>query len=127
MENIKFIREIMAHGRNRDGKELGNCIYYKLNNGNRAKVCVDGGGIYNESHGVTAEIVNTVDGKIDRAYFPFRNYFKPTRCSAGAPEWYQHVDNGRWYFSQMYSHVLPKPDDYKRIANAVCDYMELFS
>ena len=126
MEDIKFIRDIMAHGANKSGKPIGNCMVYKLNNGNVAKAYVDGGGIYRESHGVKVEIINKTDGKVDTMYFPFRNYFAPTQCSANSPRWYQHIVDGRWYFSQMYTHVLLTARDYKAIADAVCEYIELF-
>ena len=126
MENIEFIREIMKHGTNSDGMEFGNFIVYPLHSGNRAKVYVDGGGIYGESHGIMVDIISTKVGNIDSVYFPFKNYFNPVKCSENSPLWYPHIDNGEWYSSRQYSHVLPKIEDYKRIATAVCEYMNLF-
>ena len=126
MENIKFIRQIMSYG-NKEGKEIGNYMVYDLGNGNRAKVCVNGGNIWGQSHGIEVTILHKLNGKIDFCYFPFSNYFQPVQCSPGAPKWYQHIENGRWYFSQMYSHVLPKSYDYENIASAVEEYMDLFA
>lgn len=127
MENIKFIREIMRHGPNKSGKEVGNCLYYELPNGNRAKVFSEGVGIYGESHGVTVKIINNKEGTVDVCYFPFENYFRKVRCSPGAPWWTPHIEKGRWRFSQMYDHVVPKSDDFERLAVAVCEYMGMFS
>ena len=126
MENIKYIREIMSESPREDWKEVGDTLYLKLGNGNRAKVWVGGGNIYNQSHGIKIEIVNKTDGKVDSAYFPFKNYFKPVRCSKGAPAWYQHLDGGKWYFSNMYTHVLPTSEDFRAIATAVCEYLDMF-
>lgn len=119
MENIKFVKEIMG---NYDGEyyEIGNCRYYPFVNGNIAK-------LYVKESGIICEIVNKTAGKIDECYFPFINYFKPVRCSAGAPLWYQHIDRGAWYFSPMYKHVLPTQDDFKAIKNAVYNYFKMFN
>lgn len=126
MENIRYIRTIMGYGPHKNGTAVGDCLYYVMPNSNRAKVYVGGGGIYNESHGIKVEIVNSINGKVDEAYFPFKNYFKPVRCCPDGPEWYQHFHNGTWYFAN-YLHCRPKTDDYQRIATAVCEYMDMFS
>ena len=124
MEDIRFVREIMGT----EGKyaDLGNCRYYKLNNGNRAKVTVDGGGMSGESHGMMCYIIDKKDGEVDRCYFPFRNYFAPTKCCESGPYWYQHVDRGSWYFSHM-KHTLPTEKDFEAIREAIFLYMDMFS
>ena len=125
MENIKFVKQIM--GNDKEYYDLGNCRYYPLKNGNTAKVFVAGGNIYNETYGITCEIVNEKNGIVDKCYFPFENYFKPTRCSANSPWWYQHIDRGVWYFSKTYTHVLPTQEDFNKISDAIFAYMRLFS
>ena len=125
MENIKFVKQIM--GNKNEYYDLGNCRYYPLKNGNTAKVFVAGGNIYNKTYGVTCEIVNEKNGIVDKCYFPFENYFKPTRCSANSPLWYQHIDMGVWYFSKTYTHVLPTQEDFNKISDAIFAYMRLFS
>lgn len=121
MENIKFVKEIMGSCENGiTYYDLGNCRYYPFDNGNTGKV-------YVKENGVTCEIINNARGKIDECYFPFCNYFTQVQCSAGAPLWYQHIDKGRWYFSQTYKHVLPTENDFKRIRDAVHVYFTLFS
>lgn len=118
MENIKFIKKITDYIE-KDKTIIGDCIYYNLANGNKVKMWC-----YNL--GVRADVINKIDGKIDCADFPFSNYFKPTQCSEGAPQWTQYITNGRWYFSEMYSHVLPKEDDYMRLAEALNLYIEMY-
>ena len=126
MEHIRIIREIMEHGKNTVWREVGNALYFAFPNGNIAKVYACGGGIYGETHGITVDIVNKTEGTVDKAYFPFKNYFAPVKCSKNAPLWYQHLVRGEWYFKQ-YAHVLPTEADFERIADAVCDYIELFA
>lgn len=125
MENIKFVKQIMGN----KGKynDIGNCRYYQLENGNIAKVIVDGGNVYHETYGVTCEIINYKGGMVDKCYFPFSNYFEPVSCSPNSPIWYQHIERGEWYFSRMYTHVLPKEKDFKAISDAVFTYIKLFS
>ena len=119
MENIKFIKEI-THYVDAPRTIIGNCVYYNLGNGNKVKMwCYE--------FGVKAEVINKIDGKVDTVDFPFSNYFEPTQCSANAPKWYQHIDHGKWYFSQMYDHVLPKERDYMRLANALEVYIEMYA
>ena len=119
MENIKFIKKITDYIA-KDRVIVGNCIYYNLANGNKVKLwCYD--------LGVEAKVINKIDGQVDTVRFPFANYFAPTQCSAGAPKWTQHIDNGRWWFSEMYSHVLPKDGDYIRLAEALHTYIEMYS
>ena len=124
MENIKFVREIL--GTERDYKDVGDCRYYPLKNGNRAKVVVDGGNISRESYGVICYIINKKDGKVDSCYFPFKNYFAPVKCCESGPYWYQHVDRGSWYFGHM-KHTLPTEKDFEAIREAVFSYMDMFS
>ena len=90
MENIKFILKITDHVSG-DREIIGNCVYYNLDNGNKVKLwCYE--------CGVEAEVINKINGKVDYVRFPFANYFAPTQCSAGAPIWTQHIDNGKWRF-----------------------------
>lgn len=118
MENIKFISWCMEKSVHSDDFTIaGNYLVAPMNNGNVAKLCC-------ESNGVRAEILNKKEGTVDRTLFPFANYFSMKRCSPGAPLWHQHIENGKWYFSQ-YSHCLPTPDDYKRIADAVDAYLDI--
>lgn len=118
-ENIKFIREIMkcSSFKNGHGKEFGNFIYYDVNEVIAKVWC--------QSDGVVARIINPKTGEVDTCIFPFANYFSKKKCSPSAPEWNQHIENGKWYFSQ-YPHVLPTTNDYCRIANAVTEYIKLF-
>lgn len=119
MENIKFIKTITDQI-NREGIVAGNCIYFNLSDGNKAKTWCD-------ELGVRIKIINRIDGEVDGVYLPFENYFNPTQCSKNAPKWYQHIDCGRWYFENQYTHVLPKEDDYKRIAEAMEKYMDIYN
>lgn len=125
MENIKFIREIMRNSKTENGREIGDAIYYSFDNGNRAKVYVEGGNIYREAHGVKVEIVHKTGGAVDSAYFPFEDYFDPVQCSPNAPKWTPHIVDGKWYFNQ-YPHCLPKRKDFDRLAASVDEYMGFF-
>lgn len=118
MENIKFIKKITDYiDRNRT--IIGNCVYYNLENGNKIKLwCYD--------LGVEANVINKIDGKIDTVRFPFSNYFAPTQCSPGASKWTQHIDNGHWCFENIYTHVLPKDNDYISLAEALSVYIEMY-
>jgi hypothetical protein len=119
MEDIKFIKKITDYILLKDRNIFGNCVYYYMANNNRAKLWCD-------TIGVIVEIININNGKIDEIHFPFANYFEPTQCSAGAPMWRQHIDNGYWHFEKQYKHVLPKDSDYVRLASAIYSYMEMF-
>ena len=118
MENIKFISRI-AEEVPREHKVIGDCIYYVLKNGNKVKA-------YCEKDGVRLEVVNSKEGKVDGAKLPFSNYFQPVQCSKGAPSWYQHIKNGKWYFEESYKHVLPKSKDYQNLAEAIEIYICMF-
>lgn len=118
MENIKFISRISLEVP-RKANNVGNCIYYVLNNGNRVKAyCVE--------DGVILEVINTKEGKIDNIKLPFANYFEPVQCSENSPYWYQHIEKGKWHFEESYIHVLPKVSDYRSIAKAIEDYICMF-
>lgn len=119
MENIKFVREIMG-SYNDEYYDMGNCRYYPFKSDNIGKV-------YVKENGVVCEIINKKVGKIDECYFPFINYFKPVRCSEGAPLWYQHIENNMWYFSRTYKHVLPTQNDFKAIRDSIYNYFNLFN
>ena len=118
IQNVKFINKMTDYV-DREKVVLGDMVYYVLGNGNRVKA-------YCEEQGVRMEVINRKEGKVDSIYLPFRSYFQPTQCSPGAPTWYQHIDNGRWYFSQSYTHVLPKVSDYKNLAKAMETYIKMF-
>ena len=118
MANIRFIKQITSYI-DRERIIVGNCIYYKLKNGNRART-------WCETDGVRIKIINAKEGEVDGVFLPFMNYFQPTQCSPGAPQWYQHIENDRWYFEKEYSHVLPKESDYTRLANAMENYIQMF-
>jgi hypothetical protein len=118
MENIKFIKEITYYV-DKPRTIIGNCVYYNFANGNKVKMwCYE--------LGVRAEVINKVDGKVDSVDFPFANYFAPTQCSANAPKWTQHIEHGKWYFSNTYNHVLPKEADYVNLAKALSLYIEMY-
>lgn len=116
--NVRFIKRITEDVR-RERIIIGDFVYFVLRNGNRAKA-------YCDEFGVRIEVINKKEGKVDSTYLPFKNYFMPTQCSAGAPMWYQHIDKNRWYFEEMYSHVLPKASDYKNLASAIDSYIGMF-
>ena len=118
MENIKFIKTITDYV-NREREIIGDCVYFKLKNANTVKVWC-----YNL--GVEAKVINKFEGEVDRVKFPFANYFEKTQCSVGAPKWTQQIENGKWWFSEMYSHVLPREKDYKNIAQALDTYIEMY-
>lgn len=118
IQNIKFINRITDE-LNREKVVMGDFVYYVLGNGNRVKT-------YCEEDRVIMEVINRKEGKVDAVSLPFRNYFQPTQCSPGAPTWYQHIEHGRWYFSEMYIHVLPKVSDYKNLAKAMETYIRMF-
>lgn len=119
VQNIKYIKRItdeICEVRH----ILGNCVYYKIG-GNRVKT-------YCDEYGVWMEIVNPRHGLIDKIHLPFSHYFEPVQCSKDAPKWTQSIErDGTWRFEKMYPHTLPKASDYKRIAEAMDDYMELFN
>ena len=118
MEHITFVLEILRHSRRRNAMtQAGNFMLCPMSNGNVAKLCC-------ESNGLRAEIVNKKEGCVDRTLFPFANYFEKKRCSPGAPLWDQHIENGKWYFSQ-YSHCLPTTSDFKKLTAAVDDYLSI--
>lgn len=118
MENIKFIKKMTDYVK-RDRTVIGNCVYYNLANGNKVKMwCYE--------LGVEAEVINKIDGKVDVVRFPFANYFAPTQCSPNAPKWTQHIEHGKWYFSDTYSHVLPKESDYINLAEALSTYIAMY-
>lgn len=118
MENIKFIRKITDYIEY-ERAILGNCVYYSSDNGNRVK-------LWCEERSVEAKVINKINGCVDTMSFQFANYFKPTQCSARAPLWTQHIDNGKWYFSDMYEHVLPTERDYLSLANALSVYIDMY-
>ena len=122
MENIKYINKITEYiAKPVTLKPIGNCIYIVLANGNRIKS-------YCESDGVRLEVINSKEGKVDSVFLPFCNYFQAVRCSANAPMWYQSIDrDGLWRFEKTYAHVLPKDSDYESLADAIIDYIEIFS
>lgn len=117
MENIKFIRNITEYVYGKR-KIIGNAVYYDLCNGKLAKMWCG-------THGVNVEIIGKDRGVIDSVYLPFANYFTPKQCSAGAPLWPQHIDCGEWYFHQ-YEHCRPTAADFRKLAEGITDYMELF-
>ena len=104
MENIKYMTEITQYI-NREQTIVGNCVYFGLANGNN--ICV-----YCNANAVEAQVINKTLGNVDRVELPFENYFSKTCTTPGAPQWTPHIDGGRWYFSESYSHVIPKPSDF---------------
>ena len=118
MENIKFIKEV-ARYTDRQNVIIGDCLYYNLENGNKIKMwCYD--------RGVMAEVINKTTGKLDCVELPFRNYFEPKQCSPGAPKWSPYIYDGKWYFSDLYNHVVPNDNDYMCLAAALETYIGMY-
>ena len=115
MERVEFIREITQRSKRSEREEIGNCIFFRMKNGNVAKA-------YCVSNAATVEIISRTEGMIDCVELPFANYFAKKKCSPGAPEWDQHIENGRWYFDQ-YPHCCPTNQDYMAISAAVDKYI----
>lgn len=120
MENIKFIRSIARYCDN-DKIEIGNCIYFDLDNGWRSKAKA-----FCTQHGVQMEIISPTIGKIDVVELPFANYMDKRKLSPSAPEWYTYIDNGHWYWTQQYPNLAPTDTELMRIAAAMNAYMRLF-
>lgn len=118
MVNIRFIKEITNH-LNRDRVIIGNCVYYQLENRNKAKAWCD-------YHGVHIEIINNKEGKVDGVYLPFEHYFEPVQCHKGTQWWYQSIEINSWMFERQYEHVLPKASDYINLCNAMESYIAMF-
>ena len=118
MENIKFIRSIARYCDN-PGTEIGNCIYFRLDNGNRAKA-------FCTQYDVQMEIISPSTGKLDMVEIPFANYTDKRRVCPGAPEWYTCIERGHWYWTQQYPNLAPTATEFKRIAAAMNEYMYLF-
>ena len=119
MENIKHIKRITDEIK-RTRVVAGDCVYYELTH-NRAKA-------YCDEYGVWVEIINIVHGLVDKVHLPFSHYFEPVQCSDDAPLWTQSIErNGCWRFEERYPHLTPKVSDYKNIAFAMENYMEVFN
>ena len=98
---------------------VGQYAFLPRKNGNNIKIGVN-------DNSVVCRAVSRTGGEIDMTQLYFSQYFTPKRVSPGSPWWNQHIDNGKWYFSN-YEHCLPTDDDYKAIADALDDYICLFS
>ena len=118
MEKIKFIKKITDYI-NRERTIIGDCVYYVLSDHNVIK-------LYCYDLGVKAIIINKSNGTVDEVSLPFSNYFKPTKCGPNDREWTQYITHGNWYFSNIYTHVLPSDDDYTALAHGIEEYMKLF-
>lgn len=118
MENIKFVKAITAKMK-RKYVEVGNSIYFSLDNGNIAKA-------YCYEYGVHINIINKLTGNVDNVDLPFSIYFKPTQCSPDSPLWYQRIKKDKWNFEKEYVHVLPTVEDYKCMSKAMETYIGLF-
>lgn len=103
---------------------VGNRVYVNLPNGNRVKLYLDSK-YSNRKDSVTAVAINKLDGEIDNTQIPFSNYFREVQCSANAPKWYPHIEDGEWYFSQ-YEWCLPNNDDFKALAEGIDKYIALW-
>lgn len=122
MENVKFIDRITMYLETSPGQrrvKVGNCIYITLQSGLNVK-------LYCVSNAVIAEVISKVNGKVDGIELPFANYFEPTQCSPGARKWTQYIENGRWYFSDQYPHVLPTDEDYDNLAHGIHEFISLY-
>lgn len=118
MENIKFIRSIARYCDN-DKTEIGNCIYFELDNGNRAKA-------FCNQYNVAMEIISPRSGRLDSVEIPFANYIGKRRISPASPEWYTYIERGHWYWTQQYPNLAPTDTELMRIAAAMNAYMRLF-
>ncbi len=116
----EFLKEILEGGDLTGYEEIGELAYFRLRDGVCAKVaCVD--------NGLECRIINSRLGTVDTVKLLFASYFKKKQCSKNAPLWDQHIQNGKWYFSDTYAHVVPDVDDYKSICKALKLYLELYS
>ena len=98
---------------------VGKYAFLTRKNGNNIKVCVTDNSVF-------CKVVNRTGGEIDKTELPFSQYFTQKRVSPGSPWWDQSIRNGKWEFSN-YEHCLPTRDDYAAIADALDDYICLFS
>lgn len=118
IKDIKFIKTITNY-LDREPTIIGNHIYYKLQNMNIIKT-------WCEKYGVYIQVINQAKGIIDTTFLPFDKYFKPVRCHEGTKLWYQYIDGDCWFFEGVYSHVLPKPEDYQKLCDAMENYIKMF-
>lgn len=122
MEKRCFIEEMTDYLLEKDvmrRRFVGRCAYIPLQNGIRIK-------LYCSSTYVAAEAISRSCGRVDYVELPFSEYFEPKQCSQGAPKWSQHIENGKWYFSDTYPHVVPSQEDYKRLAHGMTEFIELY-
>lgn len=98
---------------------MGNCIYIPLESGINIK-------LYCISTAVVAKAISKVNGEIDSVELLFSSYFTPKQCSPNAKKWHQHIDNGRWYFTDQYQHVYPTYEDYERLAAGIEEFIDLY-
>ena len=99
---------------------VGESAFLPRKNGNNIKVMCS-------NTAIICEAVNRTGGKVDRTELPFSSYFTPKRCSPNAPFWHQSIDGNDWRYAKTDPHCLPTKDDFKDLADAVDDYICLFS
>lgn len=105
---------------------VGRNLYVKFpNTGKRFKIYLDDfARISGNIDGFMCIAINKDDGVIDKCGFRFCDYFDKVSCSPTDPKWTPHIKNNSWHFSR-YSHCLPKESDFKRIAEAINEYIAI--
>lgn len=105
---------------------VGRNLYVKFpNTGKRFKIYLeDFSNRYHNIDGFMCVVINKDDGVVDKCGFMFCDYFDKVACSPNSPKWIPHIEGNDWYFSR-YSHCLPKESDFKRIAEAIDEYIAI--
>ena len=99
---------------------VGQYAFLPRKNGNNIKVCVGSTSLF-------CQTINRTGGEVDLTELPFSQYFTQKRVSPGSPWWDQSIQrDGKWLFSND-EHCLPTKEDYAAIADALDDYICLFS
>lgn len=99
---------------------VGECAFLVRQNGNNIKVMCG-------NDKLICKVINRTGGEVDRTELPFSSYFTPKRCSPNAPLWHQGIEGNNWRYAKTDPHCLPTRDDFEALADAVDDYIHLFS
>ena len=123
-----FTETLMKLAKEMDYKAtlVGRNLYVKFpNTEKRFKIYLtDFRRVFGNTDGFMCVVINKNDGEVDRCGFRFDDYFDKVACSTNAPKWTPHIDGNDWYFSH-YPHCLPKESDFKRIAEAINEYIAI--
>ena len=101
-------------------------LYVKFpNTGKRFKIYLDDfSNRYLNIDGFMCIAINKDEGVIDKCGFRFCDYFDKVACSPNSPKWIPYIDGNDWHSSRDL-HCLPKESDFKRIAEAIDEYIEI--